>query len=50
MKSTISPVDFDMYRLYDTCGKPLIWRFSSWSDAHHFRCAMGRPDWTIEIV
>lgn len=38
-----------MYRLYDNCGEPLRWRFSTWSQAHSFRMMMGRVDWEIKM-
>lgn len=40
----------NMYRVYDSYGEPLKWRFSSWNSAHQFRCLMGRPDWKIVEV
>ena len=37
-----------MFRLYDTCGEPLPWRFLTWSDAYNYKMLMGRPDWKIK--
>lgn len=39
-----------MYRVYDSHGEPLKWRFSTWNSAHQFRCLMGRPDWKIKTT
>ena len=37
------------YRLADTEGNVFWqWTFQTWSEAHHYRCSMGRPDWDIK--
>lgn len=35
------------YKLYDTTGEPLPWRFNSWVEADHWRNLCGRRDWEI---
>lgn len=37
-----------IYKLYDSCGEPLPWRFSSWSTAYNYKHLMGRSDWKIK--
>lgn len=35
------------YRLKDSEGNLLKWRFSSWSVAYNFKCLYGRPNWDV---